>query len=290
MTDTNKTPPPIMVKGDSITVVTDKGPRIVRRGQPNFEAARAAIKEKDWDKLVQLLDVKKAVQSFGSGRVEIRGDELLFDGAPLRNYLVTKIFAFMEAGLPIDNLTKFLERLQGNPSMRAREELYKFLETEDLPITEDGHFLAYKAVRADWMDKHSGRINNAIGRVVEMPRDQVDDNQTRGCSRGLHAGSLSYVESFGNRETGDRFLLVKIDPADVVCIPNEDCRKLRCCRYEVVNTFDTAMVGHVYDSAGQGPVYSPSFYDEGEDVDVDDWYDDDYEDDDLSGCFEDDLY
>jgi hypothetical protein len=54
-------------------------------------------------------------------------------------------------------------------------ELYGFLEKGNLPITNDGHFLAYKKVRKDYKDCHSGTMDNSIGQVVEMERNQVDD-------------------------------------------------------------------------------------------------------------------
>lgn len=248
---------PLLIKPDSVTVVTEQGPRTIHRSHANFNALREAIKDRDWEQVEQLADPVTAIASFvgaeGSA-LEVVGDQILYEGEALRGYLVTKIFEFMRSDLPVDHLLEFLENLQLNPSMRAREELYKFLETEDLPITEDGHFLAYKAVRQDFKDKHSGKIDNSVGRVVMMPRENVDDNQTVGCSKGLHAGSLEYVRGFGNEARGDVFLIVKIHPMDVVCIPNESCHKLRCCEYTVVSIMDGELVHHLYSNDGSTPM------------------------------------
>jgi hypothetical protein len=276
--------PPLLIKSESITVVTEEGPRIVRRDQVNFEPLREAIREQQWEKVLELANPVVAIRNFVglNDTIEIVGDQILFNGQALHGYLVNKILGFMRSGLSVDHLLEFLKNLQSNPSMRAREELYKFLETEDLPVTEDGHFLAYKAVRSNWMDKHSGKINNSVGCVIAMPRANVDDNQEVGCSKGLHAGSLSYVSGFGNERCGDIFLIVKINPADVVCIPREDCRKLRCCRYEVVGTMKGELVYHAYGSDGVTPLGSSrcntACGHDHKDVDVDkdwDWDDDD---------------
>jgi hypothetical protein len=73
-----------------------------------------------------------------------------------------------------------------NPSYRAVNELYGFLEKNRLPITPDGHFLAYKKVRDDYKDIHSGTMDNSVGKIVEMERNQVNDDKNQTCSSGLH--------------------------------------------------------------------------------------------------------
>ncbi len=239
-----------LVKGESVTIVFEDGPRNITKGHTNFQLVIDAIKKKQLDKLRDLVDIPKAVQSFTQGKCELKAGVVLFDGKPVSNYVVTKIFDLMREGLPFEHLLKFLDRLMANPSMRARDELYKFLETENLPITEDGCFLAYKSVRVDsYLDHHSGTIRNAVGDVVSMPRPAVDDNQQVGCSKGLHVGSLSYVENFHNG-SGSVMVICKVDPADVVCIPVEDVRKIRCCKYEVLNHFTTKFQGSVYNATG----------------------------------------
>ena len=63
-----------------------------------------------------------------------------------------------------------------------------------------------------------------------MERSSVDDDFRNGCSKGLHAGSLEYAKGWGKR-----VLLIEIDPADVVSVPEDcDCQKLRCCKYKVI--------------------------------------------------------
>jgi hypothetical protein len=128
-----------------------------------------------------------------------------------------------------------MHNLHKNPSKRAVEELYGFLEKGALPITPDGYFLAYKKVRANYMDCHTGTISNHVGAVVEMERNEVDDDKDRTCSAGLHFCSQEYLKSFG----GERTMILKIDPKDVVSIPSDyNDSKGRTCRYEVIGELD----------------------------------------------------
>lgn len=130
-----------------------------------------------------------------------------------------------------------------NTSARAVSETYWFLENYGLPITDDGCFLAYKAVRNNYTDIYSGKFSNLIGSVVSMPRNQVDDNYGKDCSQGLHVGALDYVVSYGHfkkgepiADGGNRLLLVKVNPKDVVSVPKyEGHTKMRVCSYTVVN-------------------------------------------------------
>jgi hypothetical protein len=104
-----------------------------------------------------------------------------------------------------------------------------------LPITPDGHFLAYKKVKVDYKDCYSGTMDNSVGQVVEMERNRVDDDKDRTCSTGLHFCSREYLNHFG----GERVVIVKINPRDVVSIPADyNNTKGRACRYEVIDEID----------------------------------------------------
>ena len=64
-----------------------------------------------------------------------------------------------------------------------------------------------------------------------MPRNQVNDDKNQTCSEGLHFCSQEYLGSFG----GDRVMILKINPKDVVSIPSDYNRsKGRACRYEII--------------------------------------------------------
>ncbi|NDB60976.1 hypothetical protein EB001_21400, partial [bacterium] len=177
-------------------------------------------------------------------------------------------------------LVNFLHNLMENPSMQSQKELYDFLEHEHLPITEDGYFLAYKAVRSDYKDKYRGVFDNSVGNVCKMTRAKVDDNRSVGCSNGLHAGALNYVASYGSLEAGDRIVIVKINPKDVVSVPSDcNCEKLRTCEYLVVGEYQGELLKPLYSSTFSDEEY----HDDDEDTDygIDNEYWDQFDDEDY---------
>jgi hypothetical protein len=126
------------------------------------------------------------------------------------------------------------------------------LEKNSLPITPDGCFLAYKKVRNDYLDIHSGTMNNSVGQVVSMERNEVDDDKDRTCSAGLHFCSQDYLPHFGNGYD-NRVVILKINPRDVVSIPSDyNNAKGRACRYEVVGEIGND--GDQIDNAFNKPV------------------------------------
>ena len=138
-------------------------------------------------------------------------------------------------GFSVTPLVLFLENLMQNPSNRSVTELYRFLERSNMPITPDGHFLAFKKVRDDYKDVHSGTFDNSVGQVVSMERNQVDDDKDRTCSNGLHFCSEDYLANF----SGERIMILKINPRDVVSIPSDyGDTKGRCCLYEVIGELE----------------------------------------------------
>lgn len=231
-----------LIKTDeSITAVIDGTPKTMTCNHPSFTEALTCLATGDIDTLDSLFDVSESItRKFNAdnvGGIEITDGVIYYQGEPLHNYVVDRIFDFMDEGLPFQPLAKFLEKLMANPSRRAVSELYKFLEHKHLPICEDGDFLAYKSVREDYYDHHSGKFFNGVGEVLEMPRNAVCDDADVGCSYGFHAGSHEYASTFGGGNS--RLVIVKINPSDVVSVPKDcDCQKLRTSRYEVVKDFE----------------------------------------------------
>lgn len=213
----------------------------------NYKMILEALPTATAEELLDIVDVEKAVANFSDGLVEIKNGQVTYEGEVVHGSISKRILEFMSKGLPFQPLVTFLNNLMENPSMQSQKELYDFLEHEHLPITEDGHFLAYKAVRSDYKDKYRGVFDNSVGKVVHMQRAKVDDNRSRGCSDGLHAGALNYVAGYGSVESGDRIVIVKINPKDVVSVPSDcNCEKLRTCRYEVVGEYEGELLKPLY--------------------------------------------
>jgi hypothetical protein len=225
---------PYIIQGKNIVVVIDNQPHTVSSTHISYERIKAAIKADDWDTVKDIIDPKKVVVQYGAGNISIQGDQLFWGERELHNTLTERMIRMYQDGFPIEPLVNFMDNLMQNPSMRAVNELYSFLEKGNLPITPEGHFLAYKKVRNDYKDIHSGTMDNSVGQTVEMERNAVDDDKDRTCSTGLHFCSLDYLDHFGSRDS--RTMVLKINPADVVSIPADyNSTKGRACRYAVID-------------------------------------------------------
>ena len=250
-----------------------------------------AISEgKTEDEILDIIDRVSAIEDYlEDSEVQIIDGAVIYQGEVVHNTLTERILKFMAKGLPVQPLINFLKKLMENPSYSARMELFDFLSHKSLPITEDGDFLAYKAVSSTYMDKYKGTFNNSVGETVEMKRFGVDDDRNHGCSAGLHAGTLEYVQGYGNfykdeegnpLESSDKCIIVKISPSDVVSVPlDSECQKLRTCQYVVVKDYEGEMQHHLYmDNGNEWSDYGPD--------DDYDCYDDDEDDDTIEGLRE----
>lgn len=227
------------ISTDAISVLLNGRPRIFRDTHPNFAALREACLMGDEELIEELADVRTSVAKRSYGRVQILDNAITVDGREVSGRLVDRILEMVSLGATaIEGYVRFLDNLYDNPSKRAVDELYLFIEACNLPITEDGHFLAYKKVRGNYTDIHSGTFDNSVGSVPTVPRNTVDENRDVTCSTGLHFCSYSYLPHFGWGDD-NRVMVVKVNPADVVSIPSDyDNAKGRTCRYEVVDELE----------------------------------------------------
>jgi hypothetical protein len=240
----------VMMNGESLTLRASES-------QLNFDNALQALRNKDWDALYQAMRPVKSFAHKVDG-ITVNENGVFWNGEPLHNAVAIRIMDFALAGLDHKPLCKFLGKLMLNPSMRAVKELYTFLEHQNLPITDNGNILAYKGVHKNWYSITSGsaklingttlngQIFNGVGEEIEMARCDVDDDKDRGCSYGLHAGTMEYATDFGRN---GRVVIVEINPKDVVSIPT-DCsfQKLRTCAYKVVGEYEGALDKPLYES------------------------------------------
>lgn len=279
---------PFMFVDGNLTLVLNNQSYQILPDHINYKLILERLPSATAEELLEVVDVQKAVAAFSDGLVEIKNGQVLYEGEEVHGSISKRILEFMSKGLPFQPLVNFLNNIMENPSMQSQKELYDFLEHEHLPVTEDGHFLAYKAVRSDFKDKYRGLFDNSVGQVCIMQRAKVDDDRGRGCSNGLHAGALNYVAGYGSLENGDLIVIVKINPRDVVSVPSDsNYEKLRTCRYEVVGQYAGELLKPLYKAD-----FSQDDYDD-DDEDCLNEYDESYwdqfdEEDDLNDDEEDD--
>lgn len=202
---------------------------------PNFKQAIEALVAKEFDKAIQLLNIEHAVSKYVKNNVTITNGQLFYQGVEIKSGLTRRIIEAMNKGEDFEFFLPFLENLMLNPSDVAIERLFDFLQANDIEITADGHFIAWKKVRSDFLDIYTGTMDNSPGKTLKMVRGLVnsDDNQT--CSAGLHVCAKSYLNHYGTTP-GNKVVRVKVHPKDVVSIPVDYASaKMRTCEYTVLD-------------------------------------------------------
>ena len=239
-----------IINNKAIVLFINNKPVKVEKTDPRFSKIVQAFDLPSNEQESEILSVlsdkvetDKPVEDF-----QFKGDEVYLSGEKLPNVLAKKVISLYKNDLPISIFKNFWKNLRENPSNSSVNELYEFLEYKELPITEDGCFLAYKGLDNNFwsvsgnketkvlkgqVDK-DGKIYNGIGETIEVVRRDVDDDRRNHCSHGLHVGSHDYASSFSK----GKMVVVKVNPKDVVSVPNDyNCQKCRVSSYTVVSEY-----------------------------------------------------
>lgn len=220
----------------TITVFLDNQINTVDSSHPNFaplgEELRKPSDERDMARIRALATVRTMFEAKIIGNVGITEDgTITYKDQPVTNYMTRRMIQILSEGYDITPWANFMENVMSNPAEYAHHELYEWMEKADMPITEDGYFIAFKKVRSNYTDCHTGRFDNSVGTVLEMDRELCDPDRSNHCSTGFHFCSAGYLSSFG----GQRVMILKINPRDVTSIPDDySFTKGRTCRYEVI--------------------------------------------------------
>ena len=216
-----------IITGKDIVVLLNGKLHTVNREDKVGQSVELAIKEDRLDDIASLLDVVSQYSKLG---IDVIDGVMSIKGTRVSQELSERIKDYAEKGLPLASLAKFAHKVSLNPSFNSRMMLYKFLEHNGHPLTKDGNFIAYRGVRSDNRDMHTGKYDNSVGQVLSMDRNEVDDNPNNTCSYGFHVATYSYASGFGNKTVA-----VEVDPTDVVCVPTDyDGTKMRVCKFKVV--------------------------------------------------------
>lgn len=233
------------------------------------------------NELRDLVDIPTFITRITEGRVRIGDQGVMFDNDPVVGVIADRLMTMLQQGFDPRPLARFLQRLKTNPLSTAIDEMYLWLESGNLPITEDGCFLAFKLVEDDFASGHwnpdGSKLYNHVGTVVQMPREEVDPNRNATCSKGLHFCSWQYLPNFGLSRDNVRVVVLKIAPEDVVSIPYDyNNSKGRAWRYLVLSEVPKDECEHLF--ANRPVVDSFGCYDGTDDGDDQDPYYDDSDD------------
>ncbi len=209
------------------------------KSNKNFDQIISLLKEGNYREAITLVSKELTINTFGKGEIYVKNGSVYFKNKKITNKVATHIVKLAREGANYMHLVAFLENLLKNPESYVIEELYDFLNSGNVSITEDGHFLAYKKVKynksGDLVDAYSSTIRNNVGDVPTVTRESCDKNRHNTCSSGLHFCSKNYLSNYYCSEDS-QVIIVKINPKDVTSIPSDyQFQKGRCCKYEVVS-------------------------------------------------------
>jgi hypothetical protein len=260
---------PNLITKNVITITINHNPYYVYRlndkGElnPKYDTIKNLIREKNFDEILNVLIPKsKIIKLTNKYFVITESNQIFMKDAmdeELPDILAKRLIDFIDEQLPLEPLVNFWINLRKNPNKNSKDSLYRFLEHNKHSITEDGCFLAYKAVnfnkednytkeyfnykhnigktftdtKLKLIDVHSKTFDNSIGTIVKMKREDVDSNSNVACSHGLHVASYEYAKNHFN---GDVIVEVLVNPANVVAVPYDyNNQKMRVCEYKVIN-------------------------------------------------------
>lgn len=248
---------------DQIVTVAFAGgfTRQVRKDCSMFNRVLDLIKTKASDSvLLAAMDLAASIKKHASGLFDVDDSGVVsIEGESLPNALSKRIIQFANDGFDFAPLLKFWDNCKKNPDPRAKTDLYSFLDHNGIPITSDGCFIGYRAIREDWLDKHSGTMMNTVGSTLTMDRALCDSDPNQTCSRGLHVAAYNYAKhNFGG--AGDRMIEVKVNPEDVVAIPVDyNGEKMRVCKFVVMSENQDGIIKRsVYDPQNVAPLSVPT--------------------------------
>lgn len=204
---------------------------------PKFEEAVNVLHStRDADRVIELVDLEKSVRDyFEHNNIKVTGGEVFYKDRVMHSSLTKRIIASIDNNEQFMKYILFMENLMLNPSNKAVTRLFDFLEANDIEITEDGQFIAWKKVGSGFMDLYTGTMSNAPGAILTMDRNLVNENDDITCSHGLHVCSKSYLSQYGVSGS-NKVVRVLVHPRDVVSIPTDyDNAKMRTCGYYVID-------------------------------------------------------
>lgn len=250
-----------IINSNGIVLFFDNKPVKFEKGSVQYAKIIEAfdLPEKDQESAIRKA-IEKTAERVEKNGFKISPEEVLYKGEMLPQALADKVRSIHKEGLPLNLFEKFWQNLQDNPSASSVRELYEFLAYKELPLTEDGCFLAYKGLEQNFWSisgnkqtkvvkgqvDQNGRILNTVGSEIEVKRYDVDDNRDHHCSFGLHVGSLDYARDFARGAV----VVVKVNPKDVVSVPADyNCQKCRVSAYKVVSEFGEEIKAPVVDES-----------------------------------------
>jgi hypothetical protein len=266
---------PHLILPNSVVVTSSDGtPVSIDKSHYNYDEVVTLLTTNSgtYDQIIDLMQpIREFRRALSTSNFYENADGLVcidLDGYPfvLPTELQKEVLRINRSNGNLVPLENFVANLAKNPDRKVHDQLYGFISACGLTLTEDGHFLAYKKVRDDFLDIYSGTVDNSPGTSLKpMPRWACDSNPNNTCSSGYHFAAWGYLQHYGASHN-NRIVIVKVDPAEVVAIPVDyNNMKGRACTYKVLKEIA------VPEELKNTPIYTDDEFGDG-------WADDDFED------------
>lgn len=223
-----------IITNDSVTLAFSGDTAVVTSDHLNFVKIRQAVIDGDYSTAHRLMNISAGIKRWGKGSLQIDNGEVKYNNIPLSGKLVNRVISMMSEGdESFKKFANFLNLTMEQESFTTRQRLMDFAANDKLDLTEEGYVIAFKNVRDDFFDKHSGCFDNSVGNTLSMRRADVDHDHDHPCSRGLHVCSPTYLKEVWG--TSGRTVKVVVNPKNFVAIPYEyKDSKARVCEYKVI--------------------------------------------------------
>ena len=236
-----------LITPQNITVVFSEGPPIsITRDDNRFERLLELIKTHHFEQITQLVDKPTLIREHTKGKFTVTDGVVVIDEEQLPIALSDKLLEFVDQSLDTRPLENFWHNLKKNPLEASKRDLFEFMRANKMPITPAGNFIAYKRVKDDYYDFHTGTLHNAPGKILKMEREEVNSDRNQTCSHGLHVAAYEYADKHYHANQGI-MLEVEVNPKDVVAVPPDyKQQKMRVCRYKVIGLATKEILDLVY--------------------------------------------
>lgn len=233
------------ISNTGLMFVADGRPFSVDQTHPNYGKIREfLLAGRPAEELVALADNRVFIQGKTFGLVTVGSDAVWYKTTQLNGWLIDKLMRMIADDVDVTPWACLLDNLMKNPDPQVHERLPLFLEQANMPITKDGHFLAWRLVKDDYWDAHTGNTFECKpGTVIKMDRDHCDPDPHQTCSSGIHIAAFGYLGNYGLRSNDRRCMLVKTNPEHVVAVPTDySNQKLRCCETLILREVEKSLV------------------------------------------------
>lgn len=238
--------PSYIINKDSVTLTYQDEVYTTDKSNANFKEIIELILEQNYSAAVNLFSPSAAISNWVDGLLEVRDDRIFYDNFEIKGKFVEKIIKHAQNDLDVASFLKFLKLTMEQEDVEVRNRLLDFAADDTIDFSDEGYVIAFKNVRGDYYDKHSGKFRNMVGDKPSVPRSSVDANHNTTCSTGLHVCSFKYlVRCWG---TSGRNMVVHVNPKDFVAIPYDyDDSKARVSTYTVVDELSQDKVQQLVD-------------------------------------------